>query len=280
MTLASVPDFAPHPGRAGTSGPDWTALARRGLGLSMPFLVPLLIVAVWWWAAEQRLLARQILPHPSLVAATGWKLLVSGKLFGELSVSAGRVLAGLAIGGGLGLAVGLACGLSQRFEAYVSPTIRAIWLVPMLGWLPFLMLVLGIGEALKISMIAKTCFLPLMVNAYQGVRSVPRRYIEVADVLELGRLNRLRLVILPAIAPVLFTGLRLALSKGWKALVVVELVASAAGIGYLMSWGRTLFQLDVVMVTMIAIGLVGFTLDHGLAIIDRRLSRWSVKSAG
>lgn len=169
---------------------------------------------------------------------------------------------------------------SATVEAYIGPTIRAIWLVPSLGWLPFLMLFLGVGEALKFAMIAKTCFMPLLVTSYEGTRALPRRYLEVGQVLELPRLTTLRKVIIPAALPNLFAGFRLAVSKGWQALVVVELIASSAGIGYLMNWGRKLFFLDVVIVTMIVVGLIGWLIDHFMVRIERRLTTWQIRSAG
>ncbi|WP_217539537.1 ABC transporter permease subunit, partial [Stenotrophomonas sp. GbtcB23] len=112
-----------------------------------------------------------------------------------------------------------------------------------LGWLPFFMLVFGIGEALKIILIAKTCFLPLMVSAYEGVRSRPRKYDDVARAHELPWFARVRLVEGPSILPAILPGLRQALSGGWKVLILGEMISSAAGLGYLMMWGRKAFQL-------------------------------------
>ena len=274
------------PARLG--GLSWGSLSWGGLGRAslraadralVPLALPLALLGVWAWVVHARLVSPLILPPPSLVLATGLDLLRSGELAQELGVSLWRVLMGLLLGGGLGLALGIAAGLSRTVEDYVGPTIRAVFLVPTLGWFPFLMLFLGIGEALKLALIGKACFLPLFINAFESVRALPRKYIEVARVLELPRVAALRLVIVPAILPGLFAGLRYALSKGWKALVVVEVIASAAGIGYLMSWGRTLFQLDLVMVTMVVIGLTGWALDHGLLLVERRLTRWTARSA-
>jgi sulfonate transport system permease protein len=189
-----------------------------------------------------------------------------------------RVAPGLLLGGGMGLVVGLAMGLSRTTEAYLAPTVRAVWLVPSLGWLPFFMLVFGIGETLKIVLIAKACFLPMMINSFDGVRNVPRKHHEVARILELGRLDTMRFVILPAIAPSVLNGLRLALSKGWQVLVLVEMIASAAGIGYLMTWGRKSFQLDVVLVTIAVIGVGGWLFDRTAQAIQQR-STGSFRSA-
>jgi len=251
----------------------WLPAALVGL------VVPALLLAVWWWAAEHGLVAEQILPPPAYVWESAVELVRSGELQQALAVSFVRLAAGLLIGGGLGLAAGVSMGLSRRVEVYLGPTLRAVCLVPSLGWLPFFMLLFGIGETLKFVLIAKTCFMPMMVNGFEGVRAVPARYREVARVLELGRFATLWRVVLPAALPALFNGLRLALSKGWKALVLVEMVASAAGIGYLMTWGRKAFQLDVVLVTMVVIGIAGWALDRLAQALSQRYGGWSTRVA-
>ncbi|HUD86705.1 MAG TPA: ABC transporter permease subunit, partial [Xanthobacteraceae bacterium] len=184
----------------------------------------------------------------------------------------------LVLVGSAGLAIGILMGLSPTAEAYLAPTVRAIWLVPSLGWLPFFMLVFGIGETLKVVLIAKACFLPLMVNGFDGVRNVPRKHHEVARMLELGRIDTMRFVVLPAILPFVLNGFRLALSKGWQVLVLVEMIASAAGIGYLMTWGRKSFQLDIVLVTMAVIAAVGWLLDRAALTVQTRATAWAARS--
>ncbi|AGT11364.1 ABC transporter permease [Paracoccus aminophilus] len=255
-------------------------LLRLTQQLALGAVVPLAVLLLWHTATKGEWLAPQVLPAPGLVWETTGELLASGELQSELWVSLQRVLWGVALGGALGLIAGLAFGLSRFLDIYVAPTIRAICLVPSLGWLPFFMLLFGIGEALKIILIAKTCFLPLMVSAYEGLRNRPRKYDEIAAALELPFLTRVFQITLPSILPSVLTGLRLALSKGWKALILVEMISSAAGIGYLMMWGRKAFQLDVVFATIIVIGVVGWFMDAALLRLQNRLTGWSVKSVG
>lgn len=254
-------------------------VARLAGRIAIGLVLPAILLLIWQAAVSWRLLAPQILPAPALVWETTLDLIISGELQSELLVSFGRVAAGLAIGGTLGLVFGVAFALSRTFEAYIAPTVRAICLVPSLGWLPFFMLIFGIGEALKIVLIAKTCFLPLMVHAFDAIRALPAKYMDVARVLELSRGKTIRHIVLPAVLPAIATGLRLALSKGWKALILVEMISSAAGIGHLMMWGRKSFQLDVVFATMIVIGLVGWALDRGVLMLQNRTTRWSLHAA-
>ena len=87
-------------------------------------------------------------------------------------------------------------------------------------------------------------------------------------------LQRLRLVILPAAVAPVFTGIRYGLTKAWTALVAVELLAAAQGLGFLLVWSRQMFWLDMMLFAMIVIGLVGFLMDYGLARVESRLQRW------
>jgi sulfonate transport system permease protein len=268
-----------RPHRIAVSGVLPAAGRRVGL-VATALLLPAILLAAWSLAARYELVAAQILPAPAIVWATAIDLVSSGQLQSELLVSIARVAAGLLIGGVAGLAAGLGMGLSPTAEAYLAPTVRAIWLVPSLGWLPFFMLLFGIGEELKVVLIAKACFLPMMVNSFDGVRNIPPKHHEVARMLGLGRLDTMRFVVLPAILPSILNGSRLALSKGWQVLVLVEMIASAAGIGYLMTWGRKSFQLDVVLVTMIVIGATGWLLDRAALAVQQRAACWSCRSAG
>jgi sulfonate transport system permease protein len=264
--------------------PGFADLASGVLRRAGPALIalalPLAIFAAWSLAARYQLVAPQILPAPSVVGTTAIELIKSGQLQSELAVSLFRLAAGLAIGAVAGLAVGLAMGLSTTVEAYLAPTVRAIWLVPSLGWLPFFMLIFGIGEALKIVLIAKACFLPMMVNSFDGARGISPKHRDVVRMLELGRFDTLRFLVIPSLLPHLLTGLRLSLSKGWQVLVLVEMIASAAGIGYLMTWGRKSFQLDIVLVTMLLIGVVGWLLDRGALLVQTRATAWASRSIG
>jgi len=273
---SAAPLFVSHPRL-----PDVASVAFRRAGPMMIALaLPLSILAAWSLAARYQFVAPQILPAPSIVGTTAVELVKSGQLQSALATSLFRLAIGLVIGAVAGLAVGITMGLSTTVEDYLAPTIRAIWFVPSLGWLPFFMLIFGIGETLKIVLIAKACFLPIMINSFDGVRGVSPKHRDVARILELGRFDTLRFVVLPSLLPHLLTGVRLSLSKGWQVLVLVEMIASAAGIGYLMTWGRKSFQLDIVLVTMLLIGLVGWLLDRAAMLVQERATAWASRSTG
>lgn len=241
---------------------------------ALPWLLPLALLLLWQVTTSAGWLAPQILPSPATVAATFVDLVTGGDIVEGLAISLRRITVGFAIGAVTGLAAGIALGRSAKVEQYFGPSLRAIAQVPSLGWLPFLMLIFGLGETLNYVIIAKACFVPVALNTSAGIRNLPAPYLEMARALRLRRATMMWRVIVPGALPSVFSGVRLALSHAWIAMVVVEMLADTAGIGYLMTWGRTLFQIDVVIVGMILIGAIGFLMDSGLRHIERRLQRW------
>jgi sulfonate transport system permease protein len=246
------------------------ALTRAALA----WLVPLCLLAAWSVASGRQLIAPQILPPPALVKDTLLDLARSGDLLRHGAVSLARVGAGFLLGSVLGVALGTAMGVSRRFEQYVAPLWSAFTQVPVLGWIPLLMMVLGIGEALKVVLLMLAVVVPLAVNTASGIRAVPAAYVEVARALRFSRLQLLRRVVVPAALPAVFTGARHGLTQAWLALVTVELLASSEGLGFMIVWGRQLFQLDLVLAAIVLVGLVGLLFDRGLAVVEGRLMPW------
>lgn len=268
--LALVSLAQSGPARPRGRGSAFGKVARAAL----PWLLPLALLLLWQVATSAGWLAPQILPAPATVGSTFIDLVTGGDILDALAISLRRITVGFVIGSAIGLAIGIALGRSVRLEQYFGPSLRAVAQVPSLGWLPFLMLIFGLGETFNYVIIAKACFVPIALNTSAGIRNLPAPYLEMARALRLRRSTMMLRVILPGALPSIFSGVRLALSHAWIAMVVVEMLADTAGVGYLMTWGRTLFQIDIVLVGMILIGAIGFLMDSGLKYVERRLQRW------
>jgi sulfonate transport system permease protein len=257
---AVLPSNVLHP-RQRASLP-WRRMGDR----SLPFLLPAVLLALWFAGAEQGWISPQVLPPPRFVWETLRDLAANGDLWQHVSTSFTRVGVGFAVGTLLGLAIGSAMGLSRRFEAYVLPTFNALVQIPVLAWLPFVLLLVGIGEPLKYILIAKAALVPVALNTLQGFRQTPTALREVGQAYGYTRRQQVLEIVLPHAVPTLFTGVRLGFTKAWLSLVVVELVASSEGLGYLIVYGRQLFQLDQVMAAVIVVGAIGYAIDR---LLDR-----------
>ncbi len=256
----------------------WLDATVRWIMRGEAFLFPVGLIALWWVASANGWLPEQILPAPAYVVETGRDMISSGELFYHAGVSLRRVVLGFAIGASLGMVLGISMGLSRRFEDFVKPTFLAFAQIPTLGWIPLLMLLVGIEETLKIIIIAKGAMVPVALNTFSGIRSVPAKYLEVGRALRFGRWQTLRLIILPSAVPSIFTGIRYGLTHAWTSLVGVELLASSEGLGYLLVWGRQMFWLDTVIIAMVVIGIIGFAMDRGLEACEVLIGRWKRQS--
>lgn len=250
-----------------------TAARPRWREAALPWLLPLALLGVWQLGVVQGWVSPQVLPPLAYVYDTLVELGRSGDLWLNASASLQRVLVGFLLGAGLGLLLGAAMGLSPRLKDLLLPTFNALVQIPVLGWLPFALLLFGIGEPLKYVLIAKAALVPVTLATVQLFQEAPQRLVEVARVNGFSQRQIVTHVILPAGIPALFTGLRLGFTKAWLSLVVVELVASSEGLGYLIVYGRQLFQLDLVMAAVVIVGAVGYAIDRLFDALERRLQR-------
>jgi len=246
---------------------------------SVGWVVPAALLLLWKVASDRGWAPPQFLPPPSTVIRTFGEQYDSGELLTNFLVSLGRVAGGFSLGALLGVVLGVAMGLSRTLEDYLSPLFRAASQVPVLGWLPLAMMFLGIGESLKLVIIAHASLVPVAMNTLKGIRSVPRQYIEVARAFGYSHAQLLRKVIFPASVPSMFVGIRYGVTQAWLSLVTVELLASSEGLGFMIVWGRQLLQLDLVLAAIIVIGAVGLLFDKGLSLLEARLLRWRPASS-
>jgi sulfonate transport system permease protein len=249
------------------------ALPARLAVSAVSLLVPLVLLALWQAVTALNWLSPLVLPSPASVFAALQDMVLSGDLAANLGISLERVVLGFAAGAASGLVVGGLIGLSRIMDALLRPTLTGFVQVPVLAWIPLLMIPFGIGETLKLVAIGMAAFTPVAMNTAKGFRQVPQSLVEIGTVYRLTWLQRTVHILLPGAFPAVFTGLRLGLTSAWHSLVVVELVASTEGIGYMAVMARQMFQLDVMLATMAVIGVVGFTLDRSLRGAEDALGR-------
>ncbi|MER8465867.1 ABC transporter permease [Mesorhizobium sp. M1396] len=242
--------------------------------LALGLVVPLGLLTAWTVAALLDQLPEQILPPPWIVFDTLLEGLQDGSLLSSTVTSLERVAEGFAAGALAGLVFGTAVGLSKTLREFVDPLFLTLSQVPTLGWMPIVILIVGIDEGLKIIVIGWSAFIPVVLNTSQGVRDVPEAYVELSRVLSFSRWSKLTMIVLPSAVPSIFTGLREGLANGWQTLVAVELIASFEGLGYLMAYGRQLFQLELVLSAMIVVGLIGLVIHGLLTLAENHLQRW------
>jgi sulfonate transport system permease protein len=250
-----------------------TRLTNR-LQALVPWLVPLSAIVGWELASRSGWLSSRILPEPFAVAAAFWHLLQSGELLHDVAISTGRALGGLAIGGSLGLVLGLLTGTFKTAETLLDTTLQMVRNVPPLALIPLVILWFGIDESAKLFLVAIGVFFPIYLNTYHGIRSVDAGLIEMARSYGLSGWPLYREVILPGALPSILVGLRFSLGLMWVLLIVAETISAQSGIGYMTMNAREFLQTDVVLVGVLLYALLGKLADLVARALERRCLRW------
>jgi sulfonate transport system permease protein len=236
---------------------------------------PLVLLLIWFQVCRTGFFPEQILVSPGVVLETFRELWVSGELQEHLGKSLYRLALGFVLGVVLGITFGVGMGLSKTVERLFSPFFNAIRQVPSIAFIPMFILIFGVEETFKIVIVLKAAFFPVALAAYDAVKGIPQRFVEVAKVYRLPTRHLVSKLVLPSTVPPILTGMRLSLTRAWIVLVAAELLAADSGLGQMMEMGRQMFRIDVVMVGVILTGVVGFVLDRGCQWIERHLVRWN-----
>ncbi|MFA5682656.1 MAG: aliphatic sulfonate ABC transporter permease SsuC [Hydrogenophaga sp.] len=277
LQVAPVPDIIDAPERAllaSLSNGRLLAVTRAIGQRLLPWLLPVLLIAGWQLASAQGWLSSRVLPAPVDVVAAFWRLAVSGELWEHVKVSAGRALLGLAIGGGLGLVLGLLTGSIRFFETLLDSSVQMVRNIPSLALIPLVILWFGIDEAAKLFLIAVSVFFPIYLNTFHGIRNVDPGLIEMGRSYGLTRWGLYTQIVLPGALSSILVGLRFSLGLMWVILIVAETISAQAGIGYLTMNAREFLQTDVVLVGILLYALLGKLADVFARGLERYWLRW------
>jgi sulfonate transport system permease protein len=248
--------------------------------LAISWIAPLVLVVSWEVLAQAGWLSPQVLPAPSKVLRTAFRLAVSGSLLGDLGVSMLRAAAGFAIGGGVGFALGTLVGFSRLGEALIDRSVQMIRAIPFLALLPLVIVWFGVGEAEKIFLVSLGVSFPIYINTTLGIRQVDPKLLELGRVQGLGTWQLIRRIILPGALPSILTGVRYALATAWLALVVAETIGAQSGLGFLAMDAREFLRTDVIVLTIVIYALIGVAADSIARVLERRLLAWHPNYGG
>ncbi len=215
-----------------------------------------------------------MLPAPSAVALAGWQALKSGELLRNMGVSTLRALSGLAVGGAIGFALGIANGLWSVAYRYTDTTLQMIRNVPHLALIPLVILWFGIEEEAKLFLVALGVFFPIYINTLHGVRTVDPQLIEMGRVYGMSPFTLFRKVILPGALPSIFVGLRFALGIMWLTLIVAETIAAESGLGHMAMQAREFLLVDIVVLAILIYALLGKLADVLTRWLERICLQW------
>ncbi|MFJ4519715.1 ABC transporter permease [Streptomyces sp. NPDC088810] len=235
---------------------------------------PLTLLAVWAGASAAGALDPGAIPAPWTVLRTAGHLWTDGTLSTDVLTSLERAGYGFAIGLTAGVLLALVSGLSRVGEALIDGTVQLNRAIPTLGLIPLFILWLGIGETFKIAIIAIVVYIPIYLNTHAALSGIDSRFVELAEVQGLSRLDFVRRIVIPGALPGFFVGLRLGVTGSWVGLVVLEQINATSGLGYMMFQAQNYGQSDVILVGLLIYGVFGLVSDSVVRLIERRVLSW------
>lgn len=242
--------------------------------LFVPWLLPVVLVALWQYFSAIGRLPAGILPAPSDVLRAAWVLAERGELQRDVLVSLRRVAIGFTTGAATGLVLGFLVGLSSLAHGLLDRSLQMVRTIPHLALVPLMILWFGIGEEPRVLLVAMGSLFPVYINTMSGIRSVDPKLIELGRSYGLGPFGLIAGVVLPGALPPILTGIRYALGVAWLTLVVGETIASRDGIGYMVQNARELLRTDVILLAIVLYAIAGWLADSLTRAIERRLLRW------
>jgi ABC-type nitrate/sulfonate/bicarbonate transport system permease component len=250
-------------------------ITRRLLGFAV-FLAGLVV-----WEAWARSEASFLLPPASTVAERAWQVWPTREFLQTVSASLKRLAAGYAIGAGIGVAAGVLLGASRRARQALEPLTEFLRAVPPIAIVPVAIVILGLGDGMRIAVIAFGVCFPVLVNTVEGVRAVSPEARDTAAMLQVGPAERLYRIYLPAALPSIVAGLRVALSIGLVMVVISEFAGgSGDGLGRYILFQQSQFNVPEMYGGILFLGLLGYALNQLFLVAERRVLFWHFGAAG
>ncbi|GJF28427.1 hypothetical protein KNE206_11270 [Kitasatospora sp. NE20-6] len=269
---ASQPLASPA-ARPGRPGPLSRLRALLLTGLTKSLAIALLL-GLWELAPRLELVDPTFLPPFSEVVGAWTGLLGNGQLVANTQASLTRSLSGFGLSVAIGVPLGLLIGWYKPVANLLSPLLELFRNTAALALLPVFVLILGIGETSKISIVLYACIWPVLLNTISAVRTVDPTLLRLARSLNLSPLRLFQKVILPASVPTVFTGIRLAGAVSILVLVAAEMVGAKAGLGYLINASQYNFAIPEMYAGIVTISLIGVAFNQVLVALERRFTAW------
>jgi NitT/TauT family transport system permease protein len=247
--------------------PDAASVVRR---------VALLVLGalVWEAAARSGAFSPLIVPSIARIGRELWWLVVRPESLADAWFSLQRAIVGFALAAVVGVALGVLMGRSSIAAACLGPIFSGTYPIPKIALFPVFIYLFGIGSLSKVVLIFLECLYPIVVTTHAGSRAVNRVLVWSAANMGASRARILWRVVVPAAAPFIFAGFRVALPIAMIVVIITEMISSADGLGYLAMYSLASFKTDRMLAVVVMIALIGVALDWLVTLLRDRLVFW------
>ena len=240
----------------------------------MSFAVPVALLALWEIASRLALVSPRYFPAPTTIAWVLGDRFVEGDLGAQALVTLARLACAFALAAVPGVLLGLLMGIARPVRAAIEPYIAFIFPVPKITLLPFLLIILGVGEPAFVLTGATSAFFQIVISTLGGVQTLDPRLLEAGRNYGAHGARLFWKVILPAALPSIFTGLRLGLGLALVSLVAVEFIAAKSGLGHLVYRHWQMLSTPEMYAAFVLVGALGLALTRGLRALQARILTW------
>jgi NitT/TauT family transport system permease protein len=240
----------------------------------LPLIPVVLLLALWEAAAQSGRWSKLLFPSLARILGELILFFTNSAYLLEAWVSLYRALGGFALAAAVGISLGIVMGRSRWVAGLLDPLFSGTYAVPKLALFPIFIFVFGIGSLSKVALVFLECLYPIVIMSYHGARGVSRTLLWSARNMGASRGETLRRVVIPASAPAIFAGFRVAVPVAMIVVVITEMVSSADGLGYLVIYSLSSLRTDRMLAVVVVIALLGYLLDKAVVLARDRLIYW------
>lgn len=217
--------------------------------------------------------------YPSAIAVAGWEMLVSGELGAAVMESIQPFIAGFILSMLIGVPLGLLLGRFRVIEAALGLLVTGGYAMPLVALVPLLVLWLGLGFKVKVSVIFLMCLFPIAINTWLGVKVVSKTLIEVGRAFVASDMVILRRIVLPATLPYIMAGVKLAVGRGVVAMVIAEFFTAISGLGGIIINSANNFDTARMFVPIVVLMMLATMLNSLVGFVERKVAPWQIEIA-
>jgi NitT/TauT family transport system permease protein len=219
----------------------------------------MVVAALYETVARSGYFAPALMPTIETIAQTLFGMLADGTMFLHAAATLYRVLFGFGLAVAVGMPLGVLMGRFRPVEHFVLPLASALMPIPSLAWIPLFILWFGLGNTVTVIIVFYAAFFPMLLNTWTGVRSVNPIWLRAAGAMGAGERTLFWKVIVPGASPFIIAGLRQSFLRSWIAVIGAEMLAASAwGLGWVIFDAQQFLNADVMMASILVIGLIGF----------------------
>jgi ABC-type nitrate/sulfonate/bicarbonate transport system permease component len=231
--------------------------------------------ALWELIARAQLLNPLFFPRASQIFEAMWTGFANGTILPQLWHSLSNLLIGMVISAAIGIPVGLLMGASRTADLILSPYVWAMVSLPRVALIPLLILVLGFGNSMQLTIIVLSAVFPIMVNCMAGVKTVDPSLLRAGKVFGASRMQLYRKIIFPFTLPFVISGINQGIARGLVGMLIGELLGgSGDGLGFLLNRAGDTFNAPLMYAILIILAVMSVGLVQAMNVLERRAAPW------